>query len=379
MGAPLLIVGTGMAGYGLLRALRHVDRRMTVCMVAADNAAAYAKFQLPGALAKRREVGDLVLATAEQMAHRYDASILPRTRALRIERTRRVLPTSSGELAYGQLVIATGAEPLRPAAIRGSGAGSVLTVGSLAEYAYLRSELAGRRRVVVLGGGASGCEFADNLLRGGCEVTLLEPDNRLLGGRLPGLCSERVAGALHTAGVRLRLEDGIQRIEQAGDELEITTLSGARLNAEVVIAVLGNAPRVQIARDAGLDIAHGIVVDARLRTSDPDIFALGECAEMGGRLFTLSDDIDAGARVLAGVLTGGHTPLRWQARSLRLQLECCPTVLCEPPPIAGEWHESATARGVRALFHDLTGRLRGFVLVGEAVGDAHHLLSHIGH
>lgn len=379
MGAPLVIVGAGMAGYGLLRALRHVDRRMAVCMVAADDAAAYAKFQLPSALAKRREVGDLVLATAEQMAHRYDASILPRTRALSIDRTRRVLLTSTGDLAYGQLVIATGADPLRPATIRGSGAGSILTVGSLAEYAYLRSELAGRRRVVVLGGSAGGCEFADNLLRGGCEVTLLEPDSRLLGGRLPGLCSERVAGALHNAGVRLRLEDGIQRIEQAGDELEITTLSGARLDAEVVIAVLGNAPRVQIARDAGLDIADGIVVDARLRTSDPDIFALGECAELDGRRFTLSDDIDAGARILVGVLTGGHGLLRWQVRSLRLQLECCPTVLCEPPPLAGEWHESATARGVRALFHDLGGRLRGFVLVGEAVGDAHQLLSHIGH
>ncbi|NMG74634.1 NAD(P)/FAD-dependent oxidoreductase [Aromatoleum diolicum] len=379
MGAPLLIVGTGMAGYGLLRALRHVDRRMAVCMVTADDAAAYAKFQLPGALARRRDAGELVLASVEQMAHRYDASILPRTRALRIDRARHILRTDTADLAYGQLVIATGAEPRRPASIRGTGVTSVLTVGSLAEYAYLRSELAGRRRVVVLGGGASGCEFADNLLRGGCDVTLLEPGSRLLGARLPALCSERVAGALHTAGVRLRLEDGIQRIEQGLDELEITTLSGARLNAEVVIAVLGSAPRVQLAADAGVDVGRGIVVDTRLCTSDPDIFALGECAEMGGRLFTLSDDIDAGARVLAGVLTGGHTQLRWQVRSLRLQLECCPTVLCEPPPIAGEWHETATARGVRALFHDFNGRLRGFVLVGEAVSDAHHLLSHIGH
>lgn len=378
MTAPLVIVGTGTAGYGLLRALRHVDRRMAICMVGADDAAAYAKFQLPCALARGREAGDLVLATAEQMAHRYDASVLPRTRALRIERARHVLYTDTGDLAYGRLVLATGAEPQRPAAIRGSAAGSVLTVGSLAEYAYLRSELAGRRRVVVLGGGTSACEFADNLLRSGCEVTLLEPGDRLLGRHLPGLSCERVADALHAAGARLRLEDGIQRIDQGIDELEITTLSGAHLSADVVIAVLGSTPRVQLARDAGLDLARGIVVDTSLRTSDADIHALGECAEMSGRLFTLADDIEAAAHALATILTGGQSRLHWQARSLRLQIECCPTVLCEPPAVAGEWHESATARGVRALFHDLDGRLRGFVLVGEAATDQHQLLGRIG-
>lgn len=380
MDAPLVIIGTGLAGYALLRALRHVDHRREICMIGADAASAWSRGQLHDGLARGREAGELVLATAEQMAHRFGATILPHRRVLAIDRERKIVRTDGGEQperAWSQLVIATGAEALRPATARGSGAARILTVSSLAEYAYLRSELAGRRRVTVLGGGVAGCELAENLLRGGCEVSLLEPGNRLLGDRFPGLCADRVAGALHTAGVRLRLEDGVQRVERRAGELEVTTLAGVHMVADVVIAALGSRPRTRLARDAGLDVARGIVVDSGLRTSAADIFALGECAQMAGRLFTLPDDTETAGRVLAGVLSGQPGRMRWQARVLRLQLESCPVAICEPPPLAGEWHESATARGVRALFHDVGGALRGFALVGEATAETQRLLGRV--
>ncbi|NMG42600.1 FAD-dependent oxidoreductase [Aromatoleum toluvorans] len=380
MAAPLLIVGTGLAGYALLRAVRQLDRHREICMIDADAAAAYSKSQLPDGLAHGRDAGELVIATAEQMAYRFEATITPRRRALVLDPQRRILRTDNpaqAEQPWSQLVIATGAEAIRPANVRGSGAAAILTVGSLAEYAYLRTQLSGRRRVAVIGGGISGCELAESFKRGGCEVVLLEPGNRLLGRACPALCGQRVAEALAAAGVRVRLEDGVQRIDHGLHDLELTTLGGHALPVDVVVAALGTRPRVQLARAAGLDVATGIVVDHGLRTSVEGIFALGACAELGGRLFALGEDIENGAHVLADVLGGRATRMRWTPRVQHLNLACCPVALCEPPPVAGEWHESATARGVRALFHDRSGALRGFALVGEPAGEASRLLGRV--
>ena len=378
MDAPLVIIGTGMAGFALLRAVRHADARRAIWMAGADEAAVYAKFDLPQALASGREAGELVLATAEQVAYRYGATVRPRCRVQAIDRARRVILTDAGEQPYAHLVLATGADAVRPAGVRGAAAGRLLTVASLAEYTYLRRELAGRRRIAVLGGGVTGCELAASLVRGGFEVTLLEPGNRLLRDSYPHLCAERIANAMQAAGLRLRVEDGIQRIDPGAGALELTSLSGQRLPVEVVVAALGSHPRTTLAQGAGLAVGAGIVVDARLCTSDPDIYALGECAEHAGHVFRQADEIEASAATLADVLRGRASRLNASARMRRLRVPGCEAVLCAPPEqVAGEWHETANRRGVRALFEDRHGRLRGFALVGDAAAEADRLFGRV--
>lgn len=379
MNAPLVIVGTGAAGYALLRALRQIDRDRPLVLITRDDGAAYEKFRLAHALGTRTRARELVLATVEQMAHRYGATILAHRHIVRIDRLRHELVMREGRHGYGQLVLATGAAPLRQPGLRGTAAAQALTLGSLADYAYLRSELAGRNRVVVLGGSLAGCELADNLARSGCHVTLLEPANQLLAETLPTLTAERVAQALHAAGVQVWTEDGIQRIDQGPDELELTTLAGVRFSTELTVLARGAAPRTELARDAGLAVARGVVVDQALGTADPDIFALGECAEIDGRLFRFPEDIQSGAQVLAEVLCGRKRRMRWPAQLRRLQIGKCPVVVCEAPPLAGEWHEAATQRGVRAVFRDHRGALRGFALIGDQVGAAERLLDALGH
>lgn len=376
MSEPLVIIGAGLAGYALLRALRQGDGQRAVTLVTSDDGSAYAKSALPHALAEGRPARELVLATAEQIAHRYDATILTHRRVLRIDRPAHELVSQEGRTAYAQLVVATGSSAVRRRP-RGTAGERLLTLGNLADYAYLRSELAGRRRIAVLGGSTVGCEVADSLARRGYAVTLFEPGPHLLADVLPGLSGERVAHALRAAGVRVVTEDGVQRIDHDVDGLALRTLTGTTVSADLVICARGRRPRAELAADAGLAVARGILVDRRLGTADPDIFALGECAELEGRLFVLHDDIEAGARVLADVLSGGYSKLRWQPRLRRLRLESCPAVVCEPPPIAGEWQETANARGVTALFRDRGGSLRGFALLGERVADGERLLAQV--
>lgn len=368
MNKGIVIVGSGLAGYGLLRELRHFDSTTPVTVLTADDGAAYCKSTLSAGLAQNRSPADLVVATAEQMAFRHHARVLAYTRVERIDRAERVVHTNQGPIPWRQLVLATGAEALRPN-LRGTGAGRVLTVASLSDYAYLRAELAGRRRVTLLGGALWGCEFADALARAGYEVNLFEAAPRLLGGALPGLCAERLARALEVSGVGVHLESGIQRVDREVGGLKVFPFAGEPFLTDLVLATLGARPRVDLARAAGLAVGRGIQVGKDLRSADPRIFAVGECAEVQGRVLSLPADIEAAAHSLAAVLAGRPGHLQWQPRVMTLTLPSCPVVLCEPPAVAGEWHERADRGGVRAIFTDLRGELRGFALLGKAVAE----------
>lgn len=371
----IVIVGSGLAGYAVLKELRRFDTLAPVTVLTADDGAAYSKGALSDGLARNRSPADLVVATAEQMAFRHHARVLPFTRVQRIDRQEQTAITNQGPVPWGRLVLATGAEAIQPR-LRGSGTGRVLTVASLADYAYLKAELASRRRVTLLGGAPWGCEFAEALARAGWKVSLFEASPRLFAGALPGLCAQRLASALEAAGVRIHLDNGVQRVEREVGGLKVFPFSGEPFLSDLVLATLGSRPRVELARDADLPVGRGIQVDKALRTADPRIFAVGECAEVQGRVLSLPADIEVAARSLGAALAGRSSALQWQPRIQTPNLPHCPVVLCEPPPgVAGEWHERADRSGVQALFTDQRGKLRGFALLGKAVAEKEQLIA----
>ena len=202
-GDPLLIIGAGAAGYGLLRAFRRRNRDAPVSLMTDDDGIVYARAELSRALATGKAARELILASAAEMAERYRVRLICRTRAHAIDRANRIVLTEDGPRAYDRLVLASGAEPLRPS-IRGSGGHRLLTLSTLDEYRYLERELAGRDRVALLGGTLAACETALHLVAAGKTVVLFETASRLLGGRLPALSARRMAGLLEEAGVRLR-------------------------------------------------------------------------------------------------------------------------------------------------------------------------------
>jgi rubredoxin-NAD+ reductase len=373
MKGGIVIVGSGLAGYTVLQELRRFDTSVRITVLTADEGAAYSKDALSDGLLHNRNPSDLVLATAEQMAFRQHARILPFTRVEGIDRQECTVLTKQGAIPWRRLVLATGAEAIQPK-LRGTGMGRVLSVASLSDYAYLKAELTGRRRVTLLGGAPWGCEFADALARAGCQVSLFEAAPRLFSGALPGLCAERLARALETAGVRVHVDNGIARVDREVGGLKVYPYAGEPFLTDLVLATLGSRPRVELAREAGLAVGRGIQVDKDLRSSDPRIFAVGECAEVNGRVLALPADIDAAARSLGAALAGRPAVLQWQPRIQSLRLPHCPVALCEPPPgVPGEWHERADRGGVQALFLDRRGSLRGFVLLGKAVAERDRL------
>ena len=371
--APILIVGAGPAGYALLRELRRRDSSADIELLTADDGSAYDKAAFGSAIKDGRRAGELVFASAVEMAERYRATIRPHTRVMSIDPVARSVRAVNGEIVYRSLVLATGSEAQRPPHMVGNATGLTLFAGNLDEYRYFRHELEGRNRVVILGATEQGCVYADALRRAGCEVLLFEPGGRMFDGSLPALSSSRLAQCLVRTGVRVELEDGIARVDQGEDGFELRTLSGRQIVTELVFAAGARRPQVSLARSAGLDVGSGIRIDRAMRTSDADIFALGACAELAGRTLAHGEDLAKAACVVADRLCGGEAVFREMAKPRTLSIEACPMVVCEPPRVSGEWAETAGAGGVEALFHDADGALRGYVLIGDRVGRADRL------
>jgi rubredoxin-NAD+ reductase len=137
------------------------------------------------------------------------------------------------------------------------------------------------------------------------------------------------------------------------------------LETDLVLSAVGLRSATRLAADAGLLVGRGIVVDAHLRTTDPNIYALGDCAEIFGQVLPYVMPIMNGARVLASVLTGEERALVYPPMPVLVKTTLCPVVIC-PPSGPGHWEETQSEGGVVSRHVDDHGKLTGFALVGEA-------------
>jgi rubredoxin-NAD+ reductase len=366
--APIVILGAGLAGFGVARELRKLDKQVPIRLVTADEGDFYSKPNLSNALAWQKAPAQLVASPRAAVAAQLGVEIVDRIRATELLRAEHALRTSDGRIEYGKLVLAIGAQPIR-LPIEGSGAADVLTVNHLDDYAVFRQRLAGKRRIAILGAGLIGCEFANDLAGVGFEVEVFDLSPQALGRLLPAGAAAFFGGGLEAAGVRFHFETSIGRIDRHDDAYVLLDLKGRSFEADLVLSAVGLRPETALAKAAGLATNRGIVVDQLLATSDADVFAVGDCAEVQGLVLPFVLPIMQQARALAKTLAGTPTPVDYPAMPVVVKTPACPTVVCPPPAgMAGTWREDATENGVRALFED-GGKALGFALVGSATSE----------
>ncbi len=362
----IVIIGTGLAGYGAAREFRRHDTGSPLTLVTAGVGEAYSKPALSTALRKGQQPDDLVQAEAEAMATELDAQVRTSTPVEHIDTERRRVHLASGEIiAYERLLLAVGADPA-PAPLGGDGTDRVFRVNSLSEYRHLRTALADAQRVVIMGGGLVGCEFADDLARGGFEVELVHTGAYPLDGLLPDPAGAALGDALDGLGVVRHPGTTVEAVAQRGAGIEATLADGRRRPCGLVLSAVGLRPRIGLAEEAGLRVRRGICVDRWLATSDPHIHALGDCAEICGRVMPYVAPITYASRALGRTLAGEPTPAEFPVMPVSVKTGCLPTVV-EPPddPHAGQWHFDGTAPDLRGEFRDANGALTGFVLTGR--------------
>ena len=375
--SAIVIIGTGLAGYSTAREFRKLDAATPLHLVSRDDGSFYSKPILSNALALKKTPAQIALNAAADMERQLAATVSTHSLVTAIDPVARHIIVNDAAIAYTRLVLAVGADPIR-LPLAGDAADGVLSVNDLSDYTRFRLALDGRRRLVILGAGLIGCEFANDLRSAGIDVDVIDPAPQPLGRLLPPRAADFLRAALEAAGVRFHFGATVQSVAHAATGIAAVLANGTTLEADLVLSAIGLRPRVDLARDAGLTINRGIVTNALLQTSAADVYALGDCAEVAGFNLPFVMPIMQAARALARTLHGTATPVNYPAMPVVVKTPACPTVVCPPPAgVEGQWQESVAADGVRALFRDTAGALRGFALVGAATRDKQALTKDI--
>lgn len=363
--SPIVIVGTGLSGYTLAKEIRKQDKDSPIVMVTADDGFSYSKPMLSTGFTKGKEADELAQGSADAMAEQLNLELRTHTTVTGIDPDRHELVLGDERLAYRKLVLAWGADVIR-LSIDGDGQEHVFSINDLMDYRAFRNALEGRKRVAIMGAGLIGCEFANDLRNGDYEVDVVAPSDTLMPGLLPPPAAEAVRSGLEGLGVRFHLETVVEHIAAQGNGVRLSLANGEQLNADLVISAVGLRPRTELAAAAGIETNRGIVVNRALETSVPDIYALGDCAEVDGHVLLYVLPLMASARALAKTLTGEPTEVRYGTMPVMVKTPCCPTAVCPPPAgAAGEWDVEKDGQDVRALFRDESGDVLGFAVTGR--------------
>lgn len=364
----IVVVGSGLAGFGVLRELRKLSPEAKLTLVTQEAGHFYSKPALSTALAKGKTAATLVTTPAEKIAGQLKLDARLGREAEAIDREGKVLLTTGGPVPYDALVLATGAAPVRPP-IGGDAAHRAIAVNRLEDYARFRDELPEQARVLVIGSGLVGTEFANDLVTSGHRVAVVDLLATPLGQLVPVAVGAQLRDVMAGAGVEWHLGRLVKAIDyrQPGPGYVATLDDGTAIEADIVLSAVGLRPDVKLAAEAGLDIGLGIKVDECGRTSDPSIFAIGDCAEYTHGLSAYVMPIMSAARAIAPGALGTPTPIRFPALSVQVKTTLLPiNLLPAPRGTSGNWRtvEDDEAGG-KHLFEDVSGRLHGYVLTRE--------------
>jgi len=367
MSEPVVIVGTGLAGYNLAKEFRKLDGDSPLLLITSDDGRSYSKPMLSTGFAKGKDADGLVMAEPGTMAEQLKAEVRTHTRVTGIDPAHKRLWIGEEAVTYRDLVLAWGADPIR-VPVDGDAQDAIFSINDLEDYARFRAAATGKRRVLILGAGLIGCEFANDLSSGGYQVEVVAPCEQLMPGLIHPAAAAAVQVGLEGLGVRFHLGPLLTRLEHAGDGLLAQLSDGTRVDCDLVVSAVGLRPRTELAAAAGLAVNRGIVVDRRLQTSQPHIYALGDCAEVEGLNLLFVMPLMACARALAQTLAGKPAEVSYGPMPVLVKTPVCPLVVSPPPRgMSGDWTVEGSGADIKALCRDASGRLIGYALTGAAV------------
>ncbi len=369
---PIVIIGSGMAGYTLAREFRKLNPDHELLMICADDAVNYAKPTLSNALVGNKAPEQIQLGDAEKMSTQLNMQIQTHTWVKEIHADRHELVIEKDGQQniqpYSKLVLAVGANPIR-LAIAGDGSDDIHVVNSLIDYRAFRENLAqcNDKRVVILGAGLIGCEFANDLQNTDHDVTVIDLSPRPLGRLLPAHVAEAFQQNLEQSGIRFVLSTTVEKVTKINDgqDYAVTLANGQTLVADIVLSAIGLQPNISLAKTAEIQTSRGVITNSLLETNQTDIFAIGDCAEVNGTLLPYVMPIMQQARALAKTLTGQTTSVHYPAMPVAVKTPAAPlTVLPAPVDVDVNWETEELEDGMLAKASDAEGTLRGFVLLG---------------
>jgi nitrite reductase (NADH) large subunit len=369
---PLVIVGNGMAAARLVDELaKSALGRYAIAVIGAEPRLAYNRVLLSSVLAGETASHEIELKPAAWWRDR-GVTLKYGCVVSEIDVGRRELKIANEEsIAFSKLVLATGSTPLR-LNVPGADLAGVHTFRDTRDVDLLLTLAARKRRVVVVGGGLLGLEAAYGLAKAGAAVTLIHLMDRLMERQLDAPAAALLKSLVERKGIRILLNANTARINGETRVEGVELVDGTRIDADAVVFAAGIRPNVALAKEAGIAVNRGIVVEDHLATGTPGIFALGECAEHRGVCYGLVEPAYEQARVLARHLAGGVAA--YQGSVVATNLKVSGVSVFSAGDFLGDGGSEAIVlsdfkRGSYKKLVISDARLTGAVLIGD-VGDA---------
>jgi nitrite reductase (NADH) large subunit len=370
----LVLVGNGMAGMRTIDEVLARDRaRFDIEVIGAEPHPNYNRILLSSVLAGDKELGDIILHSREWYADNGIRLSTGET-VVRVDAKAKTVTTAPGRtVAYDKLVLATGSRPFVPP-VAGLALPGVCAFRTIADLDLMRDAARNARtnggRAVVVGGGLLGLEAAVGLMKRGMTVTVLHLMPTLMERQLDEAAGLLLQRDLQGTGLTILTRAQTEAIAGDNRVKAVRLADGRELPADLVVFAVGVKPNIDLARDATLDVNRGIDVDDFMRTSDPDIFAVGECVEHRGQTFGLVGPLWEQARTCAEVLCGG-TPPPYVAAAPHTSLKVTGVDVFSAGVLAArdDGDEEITLRDAAARQYKKLvvrdGRLLGAILYGE--------------
>jgi nitrite reductase (NADH) large subunit len=369
---PLVIVGNGMAAARLVDELAKVALgRYAIAVIGDEPRLAYNRVLLSSVLAGETTSQDIELRPAAWWRDR-GVTLKYGCRATEIDMGRRELKIAGEEsIQFSKLVLTTGSSALR-LNVSGADLAGVHTFRDSRDVDLLLALAGHKKRVVVVGGGLLGLEAAYGLAKAGAPVTLVHLMDRLMERQLDAPAAALLKSLVELRGIEILLNANTARIH-GGTRVEgVELVDGRRIDADAVIFAAGIRPNVGLAKEAGISVNRGVVVDDHLQTGAPDVFAIGECAEHRGICYGLVEPAYEQARVLARHLAGTDDSYAGSVVATNLKVSGV-SVFSAGDFMGMEGSEQIVLSDINhGTYKKLViaeGRLTGAVLIGD-VGDA---------
>ena len=323
----LVVIGNGMAGARTVEEIlaRGGGEQFDITMFGDEPYGNYNRILLSGVLSGESEASDIFINPLDWYSDN-DVELRAGARVRHIDRIARLVHAEDGtSVAYDKLIVATGSRPFVPP-IKGVMAGSgpregVFVFRTIDDCNAIANYAQGCTRAAVIGGGLLGLEAARGLLTHGVEVHVVEAAPHLMAQQLDAQGGRILARTLREMGIGVHC--GSATAEVTGDD-RITGLAfsdGTHLECDMVVVAAGIRPNAELATECGLTVGRAVVVDDQLRTEDPNVYAVGECAEHRSQVYGLVAPLWEQAQVLADHITGTDTLSAYEGSKLATKLK----------------------------------------------------------
>lgn len=334
----VLVIGGGTAGWTAVEGLRKLDKDLPITLITADSGDRYMKPQLSIAISQDKKPHDLINKSAKALSEQLNIGLVAHTFVIHIDSDKKQVRTTRGDFDYQYLILALGAKPALPKSLPPD---CVWRINHIDMFAKLQEKLNSEtnQHIAIIGAGMIGVELAEDIVKAGHKVSLINRENLPLSEILPAIAGERLKTALEQQNITYFGNSSVQTVQKIDNQYQII-FNNHSITADHVIASTGLILDERLPKRANLNyLPQGIVVDEKtLQTSNPAIFAIGDCVAIGNQACRFVAPLREQANAIAHrILDLSHGGYQHKAPVIRLKTKSISVSLSAMPNKFADW------------------------------------------